>query len=237
MAICSKKILVVDDEVKIVEVVKSYLMNSGYSVSEAYNGTDALKLFDKVNPSLVILDLMLPDISGEEICKTIRKNSRVPIIMLTAKVDEEDALKGLNIGADDYITKPFSPKLLVARVIAVLRRAENDVVPLSNVISFNNDDLIIDNLKYEVKKNSEIINLTPIEHKILISLIKYPKKIYTRDELICIALGEDFCGYDRTIDTHVKNLRQKIETDPKNPEYVLTIHGVGYKFGGEKYEI
>lgn len=233
MSNCPKKILVVDDEVKIVEVVKSYLINSGYSVSEAYNGTDALSLFDKVNPSLVILDLMLPDITGEEICKIIRKKSRVPIIMLTAKVEEADVLKGLDIGADDYVTKPFSPKQLVARVTAVLRRTENDLVPLSNIISLKDDDLIIDNLKYEVRKNSEIINLTPIERKILMSLLKYPQKIYTRDELICVALGEDFNGYDRTIDTHIKNLRQKIETDPKNPEYVLTIHGVGYKFGGE----
>lgn len=194
MEFCPKKILVVDDEVKIVEVVKSYLINSGYSVSEAYTGSDALSLFDKVNPSLIILDLMLPDISGEEICKIIRKKSRVPIIMLTAKVDEVDILKGLDIGADDYVMKPFSPKQLIARVIAVLRRMENDLMPLSNIISFNNDDLIIDNLKYEVRKNSEIIKLTPFEHKILMSLLKYPKKIYTRDELICIALGEDFNG-------------------------------------------
>jgi len=228
-----KKILVVDDEVKIVEVVKSYLENSGYSVTEAYNGKDALDKFEKVNPALVVLDLMLPDISGEEICKTIRKKSRVPIIMLTAKIEEEDILKGLNIGADDYITKPFSPRQLVARVKAVLRRASDTPVPLSNIMSFNDDDLVIDTLKYEVKKNGNIVNLTPNEYKLLMTMVRYPDKTFTREELICMVLGEDFDGYDRTIDTHIKNIRQKIESDPKNPKYILTVHGIGYRFGGE----
>ncbi|HEY9062734.1 MAG TPA: response regulator transcription factor [Pseudobacteroides sp.] len=227
-----KKILVVDDEEKIVEVVKSYLEHSGYEVHEAYNGDQALSMFERVEPSLVVLDLMLPDMSGEEICKTIRKQSRVPIIMLTAKVEEEDILKGLDIGADDYITKPFSPKQLVARVGAVLRRAAEDPVPLSNIISFN-DDLVIDNLKYEVRKNNNTVNLTPNEFKILMTLVKYPKKTFTREELICIALGDDFKGFDRTVDTHIKNLRQKIETDPKVPKYILTVHGIGYRFDGE----
>ncbi|RJR06286.1 DNA-binding response regulator [Candidatus Parcubacteria bacterium] len=229
----TKKILVVDDEVKIVEVVKSYLENNGYSVCEAYNGKEALDKFNKVNPSLVVLDLMLPDISGEEICKTIRKKSRVPIIMLTAKIEEEDVLKGLNIGADDYITKPFSPRQLVARVAAVLRRLDDEAVPLSSILTYNNDDLVIDTLKYEVKKDGMIINLTPNEYKILMTMVKYPSKAFTREELICMVLGEDFDGYDRTIDTHIKNLRQKIENDPKTPKYILTVHGIGYRFGGE----
>lgn len=226
-----KKILVVDDEVKIVEVVKSYLENSGYSVIAAYNGKEALDKLNKVNPSLVVLDLMLPDISGEEICKTIRKKSRVPIIMLTAKIEEEDVLKGLDIGADDYITKPFSPRQLVARVVAVLRRLDDEMVPLSGILSYNNDELVIETLKYEVRKNGMLINLTPNEYKILMTLIKYPSKAFTREELVCMALGEDFDGYDRTIDTHIKNLRQKIENDPKTPKYILTIHGIGYRFG------
>ena len=229
----TKKILVVDDEVKIVEVVKSYLENSGYSVCDAYNGKEALDKFEKANPSLVVLDLMLPDISGEEICKTIRKKSRVPIIMLTAKIEEEDVLKGLNIGADDYVTKPFSPRQLVARVEAVLRRASDTPVPLSNIMSFNDDDLVIDTLKYEVKKNGSIVNLTPNEYKLIMTMVKYPDKTFTREELVFMVLGEDFDGYDRTIDTHIKNIRQKIESDPKNPKYVLTIHGIGYRFGGE----
>jgi DNA-binding response OmpR family regulator len=228
-----KKILVVDDEVKIVEVVRSYLENSGYSVAEAYNGKDALEKFEKTNPALVVLDLMLPDISGEEICTTIRKKSRIPIIMLTAKVEEEDILKGLNIGADDYVTKPFSPRQLVARVEAVLRRASDAPVPLSGMMSFNEDDLVIDTLKYEVKKRGNIVNLTPNEYKLLMTMVKYPDKAFTREELICMVLGEDFDGYDRTIDTHIKNIRQKIETDPKNPKYIMTIHGIGYRFGGE----
>jgi DNA-binding response OmpR family regulator len=229
----AKKILVVDDEQKIVEVVKSYLEHSGYDVYEAYNGKQALEMLEKIEPSLVVLDLMLPDVTGEEICKTIRKQSRVPIIMLTAKVEEEDILKGLDIGADDYITKPFSPKQLVARVMAVLRRTSEDQIPLSNILSFNNDELTIDHLKYEVRKNNSIVNLTPNEYKILMTLVKYPAKTFTRDELISMALGDDFEGFDRTVDTHIKNLRQKIEIDPKNPKYILTVHGVGYRFGGE----
>lgn len=228
-----KKILIVDDEIKIVEVVKSYLENSGYSVYEAYNGKEALDKFEKVNPSLVVLDLMLPDITGEEICKALRKESRVPIIMLTAKVEEEDVLKGLNIGADDYVTKPFSPRQLAARVEAVLRRASDALVPLSSLISFNNDELVIDTLKYQVKRYGKIINLTPNEYKLLLTLVKYPDKVFTGEELISIALGESYNGYERTIDTHIKNIRQKIEFDPKNPKYILTVHGIGYRFGGE----
>jgi len=228
-----QKILIVDDEIKIVEVVKSYLKNSGFSVCEAYSGIEALEKFDKENPVLIILDLMLPDISGEEICQSIRKKSRVPIIMLTAKVGEEDILKGLHIGADDYITKPFSPRQLVARVEAVLRRASDAMVPLSGYISFNNGELIIDSLKREVRRQDEVINLTPNEYKLLLTMVKYPDKTFTREELICLAFGEDFEGYNRTIDTHIKNIRQKIETDPKNPKYILTVHGVGYRFGGE----
>lgn len=228
-----KKILIVDDEPKIVEVVKSYLENSGYNVFEAYNGKQAFELFEKVNPNLVVLDLMLPDITGEEICWTLRKKSRVPIIMLTAKIEEEDILKGLDIGADDYVTKPFSPRQLVARVAALLRRTEEDGTPLTDILSFNNDDLIIDYKNYVIKKHGMEINITPNEYKILTTMSKYPKKAFTREELISLVIGDDFEGFDRTIDTHIKNLRQKIETDPKNPQYILTVHGVGYRFGGE----
>ena len=227
------KILVVDDEEKLTEVVKSYLEKSGFKVYCAHNGNEALELFAKVNPKLMVLDLMLPDISGEEICKTIRKKSRVPIIMLTAKVEEESILNGLGIGADDYVTKPFSPKQLVARVIALLRRSDDEIMPLSNELSFNDGELLIDSIKHEVKKNGQPVSLTPNEFKILMALAKYPQKAFTRDELVFLVLGEDYEGYDRTIDTHIKNLRQKIEPDIKAPKYVLTVYGVGYKFGGE----
>lgn len=228
-----KKILVVDDEPNIVEVVKSYLENKGHIVCEAYNGIQAFELFEKIRPSLIVLDLMLPDIKGEEICRTIRKKSRVPIIMLTARDEEEDILKGLDIGADDYVTKPFSPRQLVARVEALLRRTEMDGALLTDILSFNEDDLIIDYGNYVVKKSGSELNLTPNEYKLLMALVRYPKKVFTREELINLVIGNDFEGFDRTIDTHIKNIRQKIETDPKNPQYIFTVHGVGYRFGGE----
>jgi DNA-binding response OmpR family regulator len=231
-----KKILVVDDEEKIVDVVKSYLEHSGFKVYVAYNGKKALELSGEIKPSLVILDLMLPDFTGEEVCRLLRKESRVPIIMLTAKVEEESILKGLDIGADDYVTKPFSPKQLVARVIALLRRASQEPVFLSSVVSYNNDELVIDNLKYEVRKKGDLINLTPNEYKLLMTFVKYPKKTFTREELVALAMGEDYDGYDRTIDVHIKNLRQKLENEPKDPRYIITVHGIGYKFGGDSYE-
>ncbi len=163
MAENSIKILVVDDEEKIVQVVKSYLENAGFIVCFAYNGSEAIKCFERFNPSLIILDLMLPDISGEDICRAIRRKSRVPIIMLTAKVEEENILKGLDIGADDYVTKPFSPRQLVARVRALLRRSTEEIGPLSNIISFYNDDLKLNVLNHEVSKQGRALNLTPNE--------------------------------------------------------------------------
>ena len=228
-----KKVLVVDDEVKIIEVVKSFLESKGFTVFSAENGKQALGLFESENISLIILDLMLPDMSGEEVCMEIRKKSRVPIIMLTAKVEESDMLKGLNIGADDYITKPFSLKALYARIEAVLRRSSDELVPLYNKITFNNGDLEVDFESHTIKKNLKEINFTPNEFKILGALIKYPNKVFTREDIIKVALGDEFEGYDRAVDSHIKNIRQKIESDPKNPVYVLTIYGIGYKFGGK----
>ncbi|TDT57291.1 response regulator transcription factor [Fonticella tunisiensis] len=227
-----KSILVIDDEIKIVEFVKSYLEREGYEVYTAFSGREAMEAFKKNSPSLVILDLMLPDISGEEVCKRLRRRSRIPIIMLTAKVQEENILEGFALGADDYVTKPFSPRQLVARVKALLRRTE-EVIPLSDTMSFNDGDLVIDSVKHEVKKGNNIVNLTPTEYKLLLTMIKYPHKAFTRDELICLVLGDEYDGYDRVIDTHIKNLRQKIEDNTKEPKYIITIHGVGYRFGGE----
>lgn len=228
-----KKILVVDDEIKIVDVVTSYLEKSGYKVLQAFNGRQALEVYERTRPCLVVLDLMLPDMMGEEVCQKLRRISRVPIIMLTAKADEDDLLRGLHLGADDYVTKPFSPRELLARVEALLRRALDEALPLANFLSFNNADLEIDALRHEVRKNGATVNLTPNEYKILMTLIKFPQKAFTREEIMTIALGEDYKGFDRTIDTHIKNLRQKIEADPRNPKYILTVHGVGYRFGGE----
>jgi DNA-binding response OmpR family regulator len=233
MSELTKKILVVDDEYKIIEVVKSFLESKGFLVFYAENGKKALEIFEKENIALVILDLMLPEISGEEVCKIIRKKSRVPIIMLTAKSEEASLLEGLGIGADDYITKPFSLKELYARIEAVLRRSGEDVQPLFNKKTYNDGDLTIDFESRIITKKGEEVRLTPNEFKLLVALIKYPNKVFTRDELITSAFSNDFEGYDRTIDSHIKNIRQKIETDPRNPIYVKTIHGIGYKFGGE----
>lgn len=228
-----KKILIVDDEKKLVDVVKSYLEKEGHIIIVAFNGKDGLELFDNEEPDLVLLDLMLTDISGEEICKRIRRRSRVPIIMLTAKVEENNILEGFNIGTDDYITKPFSPRELVARVTALLRRVDQSNQIIADIIDFNNGDLVINCVNREVRKNNEIINLTPGEFKLLTTLVKYPQKVFTREELVFSALGDEYDGYDRIIDTHIKNIRQKLEDNPKEPKYILTVHGVGYKFGGE----
>lgn len=229
----NKSILIVDDEERIVEFVESYLLKSGYIVYKAYNGKDAMAIFNSEKLALILLDLMLPDISGEELCSTIRKTSKIPIIMLTAKAEEENILKGLDIGADDYITKPFSPRQLVARVGALLRRVEGQNYTVSSLLTYNNHDLIIDTIKYEVTKQGKPVNLTPYEYKILYTMAKSPNKIFLRSELIDIALGTDFQGYDRAIDSHIKNLRKKIETNVKACEYILTVHGMGYKFGGK----
>lgn len=237
MDMVAKRILVVEDEKKIMDVLESYLEKEGFFVFKSFSGKDALEAFKSNQPHLIILDLMLPDLSGEEVCKKIRKNSNCPIIMLTAKTQDENIIEGLNMGADDYMTKPFSPKQLIARVNALLRRTVDNKVPEREILEFNNDDLIIDNSQYQVIKSSINVNLTPNEYKILYTMAKHPKKTFTRGELITIALGDDFDGYDRTVDVHIKNLRQKIEEDPKEPKYILTVHGVGYRFGGEKNEV
>lgn len=227
------KILIVDDEVKIVDAVKAYLENSHYVVFTASNGEQALKLFDEVNPDLLILDLMLPLIPGEEVCQMIRKKTRIPIIMLTAKIQENDIINGFQIGADDYVTKPFSPRELVVRVGSLLRRSSEGISPLFTVMSWNNKELEVDFNQMLVKKNGVDAKLTPNEFKLLSTLIKYPQKSFTREELIEIAFGYDYDGYERTIDSHIKNLRNKIEDDSANPKYIITVRGIGYRFGSE----
>ena len=214
------------------EAVASYLESQGYQVFRAENGEEALNILKREPISLVILDLMLPDLPGEEVCVRIRKQSRVPIIMLTAKNVEYDMIHGLDLGADDYITKPFSLKNLSARVQAVLRRSTEDLVPLARQFSWNQGDLVIDYDRKEVRKKGEPVALTAIEWKLLAAFTKYPQKIFTRENLIELVFGLDFSGYDRVIDTHIKNLRKKIEDDSKQPVYLCTVHGMGYKFGG-----
>lgn len=227
-----RKILLVEDEKNISEVVKAYLIKEEFEVIVADDGKKALELFDKEEIHLIILDLMLPKLSGEEVCAAIRATSDVPIIMLTAKVDEEDTVHGLRIGADDYITKPFSPRELISRVKALLRRSYRDSSPLAEKLIFNNGDLEVDVDKMVVRKEGEDINLTSNEFKILVSLLTNPGQVLTREQLIEKAFGYDYEGFDRTIDTHIKNIRQKIEDDPKKPEYITTIYGIGYRFGG-----
>lgn len=228
-----RKVLVVEDEEKISSVLKSFLESKGFFVIIASDGLQALELFDELDISLILLDLMLPKLSGEEVCKIIRGKSKVPIIMLTAKSDEVNTLQGLGIGADDYIHKPFSFKALYARIEAVLRRADNDFKPQLPISVYQDGDLTVDLKNSKVRKKEQEINLTPYEYKLLITLMRYPKKVFTRDELIEVAFGSEYEGFDRAIDSHIKNLRQKIENDPKKPEYVITVHGIGYKFGGD----
>lgn len=223
-------VLVVDDERMIRDSVSSFLRQKGLPVFSAESGNEALAIFEAEPISFVILDLMLPDLSGEEVCAAIRRTSRVPIIMLTAKTMEEDRISGLNLGADDYVTKPFSLKELYARMEAVSRRVSEGA--FAPVHSWNRGDLVVDIANRTVRKAGAEVVLTSIEWKILSALIRRPGKIFTRDELLDIAFQQDFDGYDRVVDTHIKNLRKKIETDSKQPVYLLTVHGVGYRFGG-----
>lgn len=226
-----RTILIVDDEEKIVEVLQAYLGKAGYDILCAYDGSMAMELFRDNDVSLILLDLMLPDIMGEQVCQMIRMHSRVPIIMLTAKTEEYDLIKGLKVGADDYIFKPFSPRTVVAKIEAVLRRVESD--QLTGIpFSYNGGDLVIDFQNGDVKVRGKEAGLTPTEYKILVTLAKAPNRIFTREQLITYALDDNFDGYDRSIDTYIKSIRTKIEDDRKKPVYILTVHGMGYKFAG-----
>jgi DNA-binding response OmpR family regulator len=226
-----RKILVVDDEKKLVTILKGYLEQAGYSVATAYDGQQALTVFRHEKPALVLLDLNLPVMDGLDVCRTLRKESSVPVIMLTARVEETDRLIGLELGADDYIVKPFSPREVVARVRAVLRRAEGQIVR-DQVLSAG--DLVMDLEKHTVHLKERALDLTPTEFDLLAVMMQNPGRAFTRLQLLDQVQGEAFEGYERTVDAHVKNLRQKIERDPKNPRYILTVFGVGYKFAEEK---
>lgn len=225
------RILVVEDESKIAEIVKAYLEKDAFEVTIANTGEKAVSLL-KEGFDLIILDLMLPDMDGEDICETIRKDSDLPIIMLTAKSDEDDRIAGLGLGADDYVVKPFSPRELVARVKALLRRAKGT----KEMKSFNNKDLVIDSLRFEITKKGSVVVLTPTEFKLLQCLSDRPGQVFTRLQLVNVILGYDFEGYDRTIDAHIKNIRHKIEDDQRNPSYIKTVYGLGYRFIGQPDE-
>lgn len=226
------KVFIVEDEIVIVETLKAYFERENFTVEYADNGADAIYRFKKSNPDFVILDLMLPDISGEEICRELRRESDVPIMMLTAKTSEESRINGIEIGADDYIVKPFSPREVVTRVKGILRRMNK--VHSGTTISFNNSELKIDEVKQEVIVRGEVISLTPIEFKIITTFAKSPGSVFSRLRLLESIQEDNFYeGYESGVNVHIKNLRKKIEKDSKNPKFILTVFGVGYKFGGQ----
>jgi two-component system, OmpR family, response regulator len=221
-----KKILVVDDEKKIVDIIRAYLEKEGYQVIPAFDGKMALNLAQNQHPDLIVLDLMLPETSGWDVCRAIRKTSEVPIIMLTARDEVTDKIIGLEMGADDYITKPFDAKELVSRIRAVLRRSESNLVR-KNSIRIN--DLTIDNEKRQVRRSDSVIDLTPNEFDLLYVMAENPGRVFSRMQLLDKVQGDAYEGYERTIDSHIKNLRKKLETDPEHPRYIVTVHGIGYK--------
>ena len=223
----AKMILVVDDDKKIVSVVRGYLEKAGFDVQVAYDGNQALACFRRQKPNLVLLDLNLPGMDGLDITRAIRKETSVPVILLTARVEEADRLIGLELGADDYIVKPFSPREVVARVRTVLRRVEGESAapPVLHA-----GDLTLDLSKHTVTLRNESVDMTPTQFNLLATLMQNPGRAFTRLQLLDRVQGETYEGYERTIDAHVKNLRQKIGDDPQSPRYILTVYGVGYKF-------
>jgi two-component system alkaline phosphatase synthesis response regulator PhoP len=221
-----KKILVVDDEPQIVKVLKAYLEKAGYQVVTAMDGKAAMVVFQREKPDFMILDLNLPEMDGLEVCKAIRRDSNIPILMLTARVEEADKLIGLELGADDYVIKPFSPREVVARVKTIFRRTTAGPAK-SSVVQVG--DLIIDLEQHTVNLAGRPIELTPTEFEILVTLAKQPKRVFTRLQIMEQAQGDSFEGYERTIDAHIKNIRLKLEPNPKKPVYIQTIFGVGYK--------
>lgn len=223
----NRKILLVDDDRKTVDLIKLYLDKDGYRVLVAYDGQQALQLARQRRPDLVILDLMLPGVDGLDVCRILRSESRVPIIMLTAKTTEDDKLLGLDLGADDYITKPFSPRELLARVRAVLRRLGEEESREVSVIHLGT--LHIDFVRHEVRLQDNIIHLTPKEFKVLEIMAREPGRAFSRLELLEQAFGVDYEGLERTVDVHVMNLRKKIEPDVDHPIYVQTVYGIGYR--------
>lgn len=231
------KILVVDDEIKIVNLIKNYLENEGFEVVTADSGKKALELFNAEKPDLVVLDLMMPEVSGYDICRKICAASDIPVIMLTAKSEEVDKILGLELGADDYITKPFSLRELAARIRVVLRRIRRQDLQQE---AYQDREDILEYLKLRLdlrKKTAELdgrpLCLTPTEFKILAMLMGSPGVVFSRLQILEEVLGEYYEGYERSLDTHMSNLRRKLEDDPANPRYIKTVYGMGYKIGGK----
>jgi DNA-binding response OmpR family regulator len=220
-------VLVVDDESKIVQLARDYLEHSGFRVIAAGDGRAALAAARAEKPDLVVLDLGLPALNGLDVARVLRRESRVPIIMLTARADESDKLVGLELGADDYITKPFSPKELVARVRAVLRRMENAVAGAETIRAA---DVTLDMARRRVTAGERSVDLTATEFQLLAALARQPGRVFTRAQLLDAVRGVAFESYERAIDAHIKNVRRKLEIDPRKPRYLLTVYGVGYKF-------
>jgi DNA-binding response OmpR family regulator len=223
------RILVVDDDVKTVASINLYLEHQGYEVINASDGVQALDEARTKKPDLIVLDLMLPEISGIEVCRRLRAECAVPIIMLTSRATEEDKLRGLDLGADDYMTKPFSPRELIARIRAVLRRSIGD--PASTV---EVDDLVIDLDRHEVQVDGHTVSLTPTEFKLLAALDRSPGRTFTRQQLLERAFGWDYDGFDRTVDAHIMNLRKKLDPSNRKTSLIATVFGVGYKLSGDR---
>ena len=226
-----KRVLIVDDEPKIVALARDYLERAGFAVATAYDGKTALASARGDRPDLVVLDLGLPELDGLDVARTLRAESPVPIVMLTGRTEESDKLVGLEIGADDYVTKPFSPKELVARVRAVLRRSERPVAA-SDIVSAGAVTLDVPRMRVTV--DERVIELTPTEFQLLATLAREPGRVFTRSQLLDAVHGIAFESYERAIDAHVKNIRRKLEPDPAHPRYLLTVYGVGYRFAEQE---
>ncbi len=226
-----KTVLVVDDEPKIVQLARDYLEHAGFKVASASDGREALASFRAAAPDLIVLDLGLPHIDGLDVARAVRRTSNVPIVMLTGRADEADRVAGLELGADDYIPKPFSPKELVARVRAVLRRSEMAAAPAELVRA---GDVTLDVPRLSVRVKDRSVDLTPTEFQLLLTLARTPGRVFTRAQLLDAVHGVAFESYERAIDAHVKNIRRKLEPDAREPRYVLTVHGVGYRFADER---
>ena len=223
-----KTILVVDDETRITQLARDYLTHAGFAVVTAHDGPGALATFRAERPDLVVLDLGLPGLDGLDVTRALRRDSNVPVIMLTARSEESDKLVGLELGADDYMTKPFSPKELVARVRAVLRRAESAAPAADDVLHLL--DIILDVPRLRVTQGERRVELTPTEFELLITLARQPGRVFTRAQLLDAVRGVAFESYERAIDAHIKNIRHKLEPNPREPRYILTVYGLGYKF-------